>query len=141
MQLNQLKDLLKHIITEVEESGYEPKSNGIKNLKEISDRDYNDPRIVAHSIYQPVYLTRFFEEKPDGSKVYEVLLFSATGPKHYIKQTPDKKWFYFDRLRGAKWFPADEHIKSDSSAWDEYQKTGKIQKNLSRGVEVRSMHL
>lgn len=78
---------------------------------QAAERDLDDPKVVAHSIYQPVYLTRFVQDLPDGSKLYEILLHSANGPRHYIKQDKSKKWFYATRRDGAvTWNPADEYI-------------------------------
>lgn len=104
MKLNQLKSLLKHIIAEAIKSGIKPVAENL-----APNRDYNDPRIVAHSIYQPVYLTTFSHNESDGSKVYDVLLHSATGPKHAIKQDSKGKWFYL-RDHDRKWISADPYI-------------------------------
>lgn len=84
-------------------------------LKEtpVASRDYNDPKVVAHTIWQPVYLTRFVKTETDGSELYEVLLFSASGPRHVLKKTKEGEWFYFDALRGKKWFPFSEYLKDE----------------------------
>lgn len=106
MKIKYLKPLLKHIIREVNQVSIKPVN---EHLGTPPERDYNDPKVVAHSIYQPVYLTRFSYDDKDGGKVYEVLLFSPTGPKHAIKQDKSGKWFYL-RDHDRKWVSADAYL-------------------------------
>ena len=140
---SQLKQLIKQIIVEaihnemIVNKDEKPGADmfGWVNVKEDEDpygtavnRDYNDPRVIAHSIYQPVYLTRFSHTDEDESDVYSVYLFSSTGPRHAIKQDKTGKWFYL-REHDKKWVPADEYIGAENQP--------KSKKSFKSGISSR----
>lgn len=119
MKSNQLKELLRHIILEVN-----------SQFVENSDYDnFDDPSNVANAIYSGLYKApdNAGTDPSDGGQVWSFTLHSNSGPRHMIKRTPDGEWFYSDSGgNGRKWKYAGNYIAAKKKDREEYKRTGQL---------------
>lgn len=127
MKQKQLKNLLKHIISEIS-----------SQTESHNYDDFNDPSNVANAIYSGLYRAPdFFRKDEDGSEIYTFTLHSPTGPNHAIKKDRNGKWWLLERSNGErKWLPADEYIKAKQSDRAEYKQTGKLSNEMIANKNV-----